>query len=134
MARGWSFPVTLQPSGRRGARTPVYAQIAEALAADIARGRLRPGQALPGTRSLADTLGVHRSTVLAAYAELQAQGLTVTRRAGATLVAPGLRTQDQQDRRDHPQLGRSSAPAIALAPRWPPGPGSTCGPPRGCPG
>jgi GntR family transcriptional regulator/MocR family aminotransferase len=83
MSRGWTFPVSLDPHGHKA----IYLQIADALAADIARGRLRPGQPLPGTRTLAAQLGVHRSTVLAAYAELCAQGATVTRPAGATLVS-----------------------------------------------
>ena len=56
-------------------RRPLFVQIAGALAADITRGRLRPGQRLPGTRSLAASLGVHRSTTVAAYAELGRAGL-----------------------------------------------------------
>ncbi|HEV8551433.1 MAG TPA: PLP-dependent aminotransferase family protein [Polyangiaceae bacterium] len=67
--------------------TPLFVQISQALARDIARGRLRPGDPVPGTRSLAGTLGVHRSTVVAAYAELAAQGWVSTRPGGATLVA-----------------------------------------------
>jgi GntR family transcriptional regulator / MocR family aminotransferase len=66
---------------------PVFVRIAEAVTGDIVRGRLRPGDALPGTRTLAQTLGVHRSTVVAAYAELGAQGWTSTRPGGATRVA-----------------------------------------------
>jgi GntR family transcriptional regulator/MocR family aminotransferase len=67
--------------------SPVFVRIAEAVTRDIVRGRLRPGDALPGTRTLAQTLDVHRSTVVAAYAELGAQGWTSTRPGGATLVA-----------------------------------------------
>jgi GntR family transcriptional regulator/MocR family aminotransferase len=69
------------------ATAPLFVQISQALADDIARGRLRPGDAVPGTRSLATTLGVHRSTVVAAYAELAAQGWVTTRPGGATTVA-----------------------------------------------
>jgi GntR family transcriptional regulator/MocR family aminotransferase len=81
--RPHQFPVSLDP----GAHTPLFVQISQALADDIARGRLRPGDAVPGTRSLATTLGVHRSTVIAAYAELAAQGWVITRPGGATTVA-----------------------------------------------
>lgn len=81
--RRHDFPVELDPR----AITPLFVQISQALARDIARGRLRPGDALPGTRSLADSLGVHRSTVLAAYAELAAQGWVATKPGGATYVA-----------------------------------------------
>ncbi len=81
--RAWIFPVSLDPRGS----TPLFAQIARAISEDVRRGRLRPGQHLPGTRSLARTLAVHRSTVVAAYDELGAQGWVRTRPGGATLIA-----------------------------------------------
>ena len=63
----------------RGPRPPgreaVFRQIARAITGDIHRGRLKPGAALPGSRSLAGSLGVHRNTVLAAYRELASAGL-----------------------------------------------------------
>jgi GntR family transcriptional regulator/MocR family aminotransferase len=70
MAR-WDLSVDLGPAGE-GA--PIFVRIAAALSADIARGRLSPGQRLPGTRRLAASLGVHRNTVVAAFDELSAQG------------------------------------------------------------
>ncbi len=64
-------------------RLPLFARIARALADDIARGRLRPGDRLPGTRALATMLGAHRNTVHRAVAELVAQGWVEARpRAG----------------------------------------------------
>ncbi len=59
---------------REGASEPLFLQIARAIAADIRRGRLGAGRRLPGSRTLARTLGVHRNTVVAAYAELTAEG------------------------------------------------------------
>lgn len=53
---------------------PHYVRIADAIAADVARGRLLAGQRLPGARSLAAALGVHRNTVDAAFRTLAAQG------------------------------------------------------------
>ena len=53
----------------RDATLPPFLQIARSLAADIQRGRLRPGDRLPGSRRLAASLQVHRNTVLAALAE-----------------------------------------------------------------
>jgi GntR family transcriptional regulator / MocR family aminotransferase len=81
--RAWIFPVALQA----GASTPVFVQIARAIADDVRRGRLRPGTVLPGTRSLARSLAVHRSTVVCAYDELAAQGWVTTRPGGGTLVS-----------------------------------------------
>lgn len=77
------FSVALDP----GENAPLFVQISASLARDIARGRLRPGDALPGSRSLATTLGVHRSTVVSAYAELAAQGWVRTKPGGATFVS-----------------------------------------------
>lgn len=81
--RALAFPLVLDDDPS----SPLFVRIARALSRDIARGRLSPGDALPGTRTLAQTLGVHRSTVVAAYAELLAQGWVETRPGGATLVA-----------------------------------------------
>jgi GntR family transcriptional regulator / MocR family aminotransferase len=58
---------------RRGDE-PLFLQLARAVAGDVRRGRLKAGAALPGSRALARRLGVHRNTVLAAYAELEAEG------------------------------------------------------------
>ncbi len=54
--------------------TPLYVAIAQAIAGDIARNRLRQGERLPGERTLAAALGVNRNTVHAALQELIAQG------------------------------------------------------------
>jgi GntR family transcriptional regulator/MocR family aminotransferase len=69
---------------------PLFLQIARAVADDVRRGRLRPGDALPGSRTLADALGVHRNTVLAAYRELDAEGFIRTSAARATFVSHDL--------------------------------------------
>ncbi len=95
--RAHDFPVDLDPEGD----IPLFVQISSSLARDIARGRLRPGARLPGTRTLAETLGVHRSTVVTAYAELAAQGWVATRPGGATFVAASSR--DPKPRRFAPR-------------------------------
>lgn len=85
MAR-WEFAARLD----RQAGVPLYRQIARALTDDIRRGRLRPGDPLPGSRTLARSLGVQRLTVVAAYDELSAEGWTVTRPARGAFVSPDL--------------------------------------------
>ena len=72
---------------------PLYVQIAEAISADVRRGVLRPGQALPGSRSLARDLGVHRNTVLAALRELEKQGFLMTEPARGTRISEQLPVQ-----------------------------------------
>ncbi len=55
---------------------PLYQRIVNALADDIAAGRVRNGQALPTHRALARALGVDLTTVSRAYAEARRLGLT----------------------------------------------------------
>lgn len=71
---------------------PLFLQISRAITGDIQRGRLRPGARLPGSRTLAETLDVHRNTVLAAYAELTSEGWIESSRASGTFVARSLPT------------------------------------------
>lgn len=68
-------------------REPLYIRIADAIARDIRRGRLRAGATMPGTRRLASTLGVHRNTTVAAYRELSSKGWIDTRPGRGTFVA-----------------------------------------------
>lgn len=83
MAR-WEFVASVD----RGSGTPLYEQIVHLIAREITRGRLRPGDRLPGSRTLARMLGVQRLTVVAALDELAAEGWIVTRPASGTFVAP----------------------------------------------
>ncbi|WP_210519949.1 MocR-like pyridoxine biosynthesis transcription factor PdxR [Hymenobacter terricola] len=54
--------------------TPVYQQLAAGIVRQIQSGRLPPGTRMPSTRRLSQELGLHRQTLVMAYAELQAQG------------------------------------------------------------
>src|SRR5258708_1715148 len=74
----------------RDAVLPPFLQIARSLAADIQRGRLRPGDRLPGSRRLAESLEVHRNTVLAALAELTAEGWIETAPGRGTFVSRAI--------------------------------------------
>src|SRR5262245_40419897 len=67
-----SWPVMF-PIDTRSAE-PLFLQLARMIASDVRRGRLRPGTPLPGSRTLAQTLSLHRNTILAAYRELEAEG------------------------------------------------------------
>jgi len=55
--------------------TPLYVAIADALASDLADGRLRAGDRLPTHRALAANLGVNVMTVTRGYAEAARRGL-----------------------------------------------------------
>jgi GntR family transcriptional regulator/MocR family aminotransferase len=58
----------------RNAVTPVFLQIANAIILYIKKGIIPAQTRLPGTRQLAEILGVHRKTVIAAFEELYVQG------------------------------------------------------------
>lgn len=62
-------------------------QIAESVREHIEQGALAPGAALPPVRVLAEELGVNRNTVNAAYRQLAAAGVVVSRGRGGTRVA-----------------------------------------------
>lgn len=58
----------------REEKPSVYLQIAQQIIRSVQHGILLPGMKLPGSRALSAELGIHRKTVIAAYAELEAQG------------------------------------------------------------
>src|SRR5690606_38779228 len=88
-----------------------FLRIARAIMQDIERGRLCPGDALPGSRTLATSLGVHRNTVLAAYRELLAEGWIAAERAQVTRVSASLPNVVPR------RFARGSAEVRALAER-----------------
>ncbi len=69
---------------------PMFMNIAYSIIREIERGRLKPGDPLPGTRALSTSLKVHRNTVDAAYQELTMQGWLVARPSRGTFVANDL--------------------------------------------
>ncbi len=78
------------PAADPAGRAPLFLRIARAITEDVRRGRLAPGDALPGTRELARALGVHRNTVIAAFRELVAEGWLTTEAARGTFVSKAL--------------------------------------------
>jgi 2-aminoadipate transaminase len=65
------LPLQIQPESR----IPIYAQLRDQLRALVRIGQLAPGDRIPPSRELAARLGVHRTTVANAYAELESEGL-----------------------------------------------------------
>lgn len=72
------------------AQKPVFLQITAALTENIRQGIIPAGIQLPGTRTMADLLGLHRKTVVAAYDELLAQGWLETQHSRGTFVSQKL--------------------------------------------
>jgi len=65
---------------------PIYAQIAAEVKRMLARGELSPGSKLPSARALAEEARINPNTVVHAYAELEHEGITETRRGLGTFV------------------------------------------------
>src|ERR1700689_3938245 len=65
------LPLQIQPESH----IPLYVQLRDQLRALVHSGELRAGERIPASRELAVQLGVHRTTVANAYAELESEGL-----------------------------------------------------------
>jgi 2-aminoadipate transaminase len=65
------LPLQLQSESH----VPLYIQIRDQMRALVHSGELRAGDRIPASRELAVQLGVHRTTVANAYAELESEGL-----------------------------------------------------------
>jgi DNA-binding transcriptional regulator YhcF (GntR family) len=72
--------------GRKDLKGEIYRQLRVA----IRTGQLRPGEYLSPSRQLAQALAVSRSTVVAAYDRLAAEGFLTSRPGGGTLVSGDL--------------------------------------------
>src|SRR3954447_7226062 len=64
-----------RPTLSHDSESPLYRQLAEQIAGRIRSGELSRGERLPATRELAGLIGLNRTTVSAAYAMLEEQGL-----------------------------------------------------------
>ena len=80
MEQPLAFPLDIPVRGRLQA---LHGQLRSA----ILDGRLRTGQPLPSTRSLATSLGLSRNTIVAAYDRLLSEGYIVSRQGAGYLVA-----------------------------------------------
>lgn len=83
---------------RDAGKVPAYRQIQQALRLLVLDGRLPVGVRLPGERHLAAELGVSRTTVTAAYAELRDMGFVASRHGSGTLTClPDSAKRQQED-------------------------------------
>jgi len=66
---------------------PIYRRIKDALSADIAGGRLRPGERVPSEHEIVAQYGVSRMTANRVLTQLAHEGLVERRRGSGTFVA-----------------------------------------------
>lgn len=110
MLRPWKLKVDI----RRDAGTAIYLQIAQRVIEEIQRGRLVPGTALPGTRELAEDLGINRKTVVLAYDELVAQGWLSAEGKRGTFVSSAIPALDEVFPASAPPTARNETPRYTL--------------------
>lgn len=101
MTSEFNVTVTLD----RSSGTSLRAQILDQLKAAIGAGVLAPGDPLPSSRTLAEHLGVSRTTVLGCYQELEGEGWVFGAHGAGTFVA----------RPETPAAAQPSAPAVESA-------------------
>jgi len=106
--------VELPMAASRDSTVPLAVQIAAQLRTAMTEGRLAGGERLPASRALAAELGVSRTVVNGAYAQLFAEGWIEGRHGSGTYVADGAPA-------DHPTAtpppaGRHSPVAPAAPP------------------
>jgi GntR family transcriptional regulator/MocR family aminotransferase len=85
MGRAATLPIRFE-SSRRTLQEQIYTSIRQC----ILEGTIGADRRLPSTRALAAHLGVSRTTVMLAVAELQAEGYLVSRHGAGTFVAADL--------------------------------------------
>lgn len=86
MLREWKFEIQLDSQSDKA----IYLQIADALINDIQSGRLKSGEALPGSRNLAIMLNVNRNTVVEALNVLLIEGWLISKERSGTFVSDSL--------------------------------------------
>jgi len=74
----------------RNAKKAIYKQLAEYIEHGIANGTFPPDKPLPSERSLAKELNVNRSTIVAAYDELESNGLFQRNRGSGTTISKDI--------------------------------------------
>ena len=66
---------------------PIYLQVVDDIKKQIVNGTIKPGDKLLSTRELAVTYTINPNTSMRVYSELEANGITFTRRGLGTFVS-----------------------------------------------
>lgn len=102
-------------------RSPAYAGLAASLRLLIGDGRIALGARLPSERDLTAALGVSRTTVTRAYAELRDRGYAEARQGAGTFTALPGGLSVVTDRALSPRSGGALLDLNCAAPSSPPG-------------
>lgn len=86
MIRPWLIQIKIDKISSQ----PIYIQIADEIISYIKNGTLKAGEALPGTRQIANMLGVNRNTVVQAFDILLSEGWLSSAERKGTYVSEKL--------------------------------------------
>ncbi|MEM7414911.1 MAG: GntR family transcriptional regulator [Gemmatimonadota bacterium] len=84
---------------------PLYVQIMDAVRAQLVRGALGAGDALPSVRELASSLRINPRTVSQAYAELEREGIVHVRPGKGSFIDSDVQPTEVE----RPRLAREVA-------------------------
>jgi len=86
---------------------PAYLQVAEALRAEIRRGRIAPGSQLPSYEALMKRYGVSITVVRSAVRELKTEGLVFTHQGKGAFVRDPLPPPGEPTGEQHSEAFRA---------------------------
>ena len=99
---------------------PVYRQVMDQIRYYTASATLKPGDALPSIRDLAQTLHINPATIVKAYSELEHAGDIVVRQGKGTFVAenaePKSRVEVEREFKKHAGQLAAVAAQLGLSP------------------
>jgi DNA-binding transcriptional regulator YhcF (GntR family) len=78
---------------------PIYHQLKEQIKFYLLSGALQPGARIPTPKDLGLYLSINRNTVIAAYKELEQEGLLVTKHGQGTYITEDLPSNPQGERK-----------------------------------
>jgi len=82
---------------------PLYLQLTQQIRHAVETGVLKPGDVLPGIRTMAEQLVVSPNTVVKAYADLESEGLLELRHGAGAFIAGRHAARPRPDRIRHAQ-------------------------------
>ncbi len=79
-------------------RKPIYEQLVDNITSLILHGVIKPGEQLPGVRSLAVELAINPNTIAKAYMELERRGTIYTLSGRGSFVADDISALTKKSR------------------------------------
>lgn len=106
--------ITVQQSST----VPLFRQLEEQLRHAIWNGQIRPDERLPSTRRLAESLGVARNTVIAAYEQLSVEGFILSEVGSGARVAANFPPQQYSWQHSVIEPAKGPSKKVTISNHW----------------